>query len=167
MLHLAEYSEQVAEINYIHVMKISFLSLLFMIACAQPNNDISKQAAIEIINADKSMNDLAVKEGFYKTLLQFADDSVVKPQEGQLPVIGKQELEKYWSGKTDTRDISWTPTKAEASLSGDLGYTLGNWKMVAKDTTYYGNYYTIWKKQADGKWKFVVDGGNNTPQPKN
>lgn len=36
---------------------------------------------------------------------------------------------------------------AEASESGEPGYTLGNWKMVLKDTVLYGNYCTIWKKQ--------------------
>jgi len=74
-------------------------------------------------------------------------------------------LEKYWSGKTDTKNISWEPFKAEASSSGDMGYSLGNWKMTTPDTTYYGNYYTIWKRLTDGAWKFVVDGGNNTPAP--
>ena len=127
--------------------------------------DLRKQAADEMVQADKDMSTLASKEGFYKTLLAYADDSVVKPQEGQLPVIGKTGLEKFWSDKPDTKDISWEPYKAEASRSGDLGYTLGNWKLVSKDTTMYGNYYTIWKKQPDGKWKFTVDGGNSTPKP--
>jgi len=124
---------------------------------------MSKQAAQEITNADMAMSDMAVKDGFQKTLLQFADDSIVKPKEGEFSVIGKRALEKYWSGKTDTKDISWEPYKAEAAKSGDMGYTLGNWKMITKDSTYYGNYYTFWKRQADGTWKFVVDGGNNTP----
>ncbi|MEP6793019.1 MAG: hypothetical protein ABJB16_01745 [Saprospiraceae bacterium] len=108
---------------------------------------------------------MAVKDGFHKTLLHFADDSLVKPQDVELPVIGKIALEKYWTGKTDIKDISWAPFKAEAAQSGELGYTLGNWKFKAKDSTFFGNYYTIWKKQADGNWKFVVDGGNNTPAP--
>ena len=138
---------------------------IFFTACTPQQNDLSRQSADEIKMADKKMSDMAVKEGFYFTLLQFADDSVVKPQEGEFPVIGKKALEKYWTGKNDTRDISWEPYKAEASKSGDMGYTLGNWKMMTKDSTFYGNYYTIWKRQADGHWKFVVDGGNNTPAP--
>ncbi len=111
------------------------------------------------------MNDMAVKEGFHITLLHYADDSLVKPQDGEYPVIGKTALEKYWSGKPDTKAISWSPFKADAAQSGDFGYTLGNWKFVTKDSIYYGNYYTIWKKHSDGSWKFVVDGGNNTPPP--
>ncbi len=113
--------------------------------------DISKQAQQEIINADKAMSDMAAKEGFHKSLLYYADDSVVKPQDGQLPVIGKQSLIKYWANKDETKDITWYPYKAEASKSGEIGYTLGNWKFVAKDTTMYGNYYTIWKKQNESK----------------
>lgn len=141
---------------------IAFVTLL---SCNQQSSDISKQAEQEIINADNAMSNMAAKEGFHKTLLTYADDSVVKPQEGELPVIGKQSLIKYWAGEDETKAITWEPYKAEASKSGELGYTLGNWKFVTEDTTLYGNYYTIWKKQKDGKWKFVVDGGNNTPPP--
>ena len=144
--------------------KIIAITFLF-ISCDSQQTDLSQQAADEIVQADKDMNILASKEGFYKALLAYADDSVVKPQEGQLPVIGKSSLEKFWSDKPDTKEISWEPYKAEAARSGDLGYTLGNWKLVSKDTTMYGNYYTIWKKQPDGKWKFTVDGGNSTPKP--
>ena len=121
--------------------------------------------AKQIIQTDKAMSDEAAKNGFYKTLLLYADDSVVKPQEGMLPIVGKQALEKFWNERTDFKGMTWEPFKAEASKQGDMGYTLGNWKLVTNDTTLYGNYYTIWKKQADSKWKFVVDGGNNTPAP--
>ena len=146
-------------------MKKIFIAACLFASCNMQTKDLSKQTSQEIIQADKDMNILASKEGFYKALLAYADDSVVKPQEGQLPVIGKSSLEKFWKDKPDTKDISWEPYKAEAARSGDLGYTLGNWKLVSKDTTIYGNYYTIWKKQLDGKWKFTVDGGNSTPKP--
>ncbi len=60
--------------------------------------------------------------------------------------------------------------KAEVSASGDLGYTFGGFAFKIKtkagvDTTYYGDYITIWRKQPDGKWKFVFDGGTDTPHP--
>jgi len=148
-------------------MKNILIGLILFSGCTQKQINLSEQAKNEIISADKTMSDRAGKEGFFKTLLLFADDSVVKMKEGEFPVIGKNELVKYWSGKDDTKAISWDPFKAEAAASGEIGYTLGNWKFVTKDSTYYGNYYTIWKKQHDGTWKFVVDGGNGTPPPIN
>ena len=146
-------------------MKKFLIGILTLIACNSAPINKSKQAAEEIMQADREMSLLASKEGFNKALLAYADDSVVKPQEGELPVFGKLALEKYWIDKPDTKGLSWEPFKAEASQSGDLGYTLGNWKMVMADTILYGNYCTIWKKQADGKWKFTFDAGNNTPKP--
>lgn len=139
--------------------------MFLIVSCNTKQKDISGKAVKEILQAEKDMNDLAAKEGFNKALLFYADDSVVKPQEAALPIIGKTALEKYWSNQTDTKNISWKPFKAEAAKSGDLGYTLGYWKFVSEDTTIYGTYYTIWKKQTEGKWKFTMDAGNNSPKP--
>ena len=143
-----------------------------VVACnSQPSanqdskEDLSEQSEKEIWETDLMMSDLAIRDGFNKALIMYADDSLVKPKEGELPVIGKSALENYYRDREDTKDISWKPFKVEAAKSGELGYSLGNWTFVAEDTTYYGNYYTIWKKQTDGKWKWVVDGGNGTPAP--
>jgi ketosteroid isomerase-like protein len=144
-------------------MKCLFIPLLLLISCTQPAKDLSEQSAKEIRDADLAMNDMAIKEGFNKALLAYADDSLIKPQDGQMPIIGKKALEDHYAGKDGPKEISWNPCTAEASASGDLGYTVGNWKYITPDTTMYGLYYTIWKKQADGKWKWTVDGGNNMP----
>ena len=144
-------------------MKKFLILLLFFTACAQPVKDLSEQSAKEIHDADLAMNDLALKEGFNKALLAYADDNLFKPEEGRLPIVGKKALEEHYAGKEGTKDISWAPFTAVASTSGDMGYTMGNWKYASADTTEYGFYYTIWKKQADGSWKWTVDGGNNMP----
>jgi len=150
-------------------MKNEFLKIItgFILfsSCTSNRPDLSKQAKEEIINADKAMNQLASSKGFYSALLQYSDDSIIKPKEGELPVIGKKLLEKYWEDKAVIKEITWEPILAEASSSGDMGYTFGDWKYKSKDTVMYGNYCTIWKKQVDGSWKFVYDGGNNTPKP--
>jgi ketosteroid isomerase-like protein len=140
-----------------------FALLLFIVSCSPKETDLSDQTKDEIMRADITMSRLAEEEGFFKSLLSYADNDVVKLKEGEFPVIGKNDLTKYWAGKEDFKTLTWTPFKAEAAKSGDLGYTIGNWKFVTTDSTYYGNYYTVWKKQNDGSWKFVLDGGNNTP----
>lgn len=146
-------------------MKVLVPFVLLLTACVQAPPDLSERARAEIISADSTMSILAGKEGFHHALLAFAHDSVIKPDEGRLPILGKQALEKEWAGKPGSKEISWKPFRAEASRSGDLGYTFGIWKLVTPDTSYYGNYFTAWKKGADGSWKWVVDGGNNTPDP--
>jgi len=144
-------------------MKSLLIPLLLLIGCTHPAQDLSEQSAKEIREADIAMNAMAAKEGFNKALLAFADDNLFKPEDGEFPIVGKKALEDRYAGKEGTKEISWSPFKSEASAAGDLGYTLGNWKYVTPDTTLYGMYYTIWKKQADGKWLWSVDGGHNMP----
>ena len=136
-------------------MKYLLLILIAIMACKK--KDASLEATFQIIATDKEMSDLASREGFHKALLLYADDNIVKPEEGENPVIGKPSLEKYWAGKSDFKNLSWEPYKAEAAGSGDLGYSLGNWKMVTEDTTYYGNYYTIWKKHQFHNARPIID----------
>lgn len=144
-------------------MRKLLLPVLLITSCAQPAQDLSDQSAKEIRDADIAMNDLASKEGFNKALLAYADDNLFKPQENQMPIVGKKALEEHYAGKEGTKAITWAPFEAKAAASGELGYTMGNWKYADADTTMYGFYYTIWKKQADGSWKWSVDGGNNMP----
>lgn len=66
--------------------------------------------------------------------------------------------------------LNWRPVYADATSSGDLGFTVGEYVFTGRGTTgtvvqRFGKYLTIWKKQADGEWRFVVDGGNTSPTP--
>jgi ketosteroid isomerase-like protein len=61
--------------------------------------------------------------------------------------------------------LLWAPRVADAAPSGDLGYTSGDAIIhVGKDIS-YSNYLTVWKRLADGRWRFVADGGNSAPAP--
>ena len=142
----------------------SFSSIFIMTFCntKQPDTEQLKQ---KIINADKAMSNLAVKEGFLKAILHYADDDIVKLNDGSYPVIGKKAYGDLYGDKAGPKALTWEPLKAEVAKSGELGYTWGNWKYELKDTTYHGNYFTVWKLQQDGSWKVALDGGNTTPPP--
>jgi len=64
--------------------------------------------------------------------------------------------------------LAWQPAFAGMAASGDMGFTTGPWeaKEDIKDEKpqAYGHFVTVWKKQADGSWKFVVDLGISHPQ---
>ena len=52
--------------------------------------------------------------------------------------------------------LVWWPLWAGIARSGDLGFTTGPYSY---DGQLRGYYFTVWKKQADGGWKWVYDGG--------
>ena len=146
-------------------MKKIIIAAIFLSSCKMRTTDLSKQAAEQIRSADLAMSELATKEGFFQALLKYADDSLIIPGEGKLPMIGKSEVAKGWAEKPMIKELTWRPFRAEASQSGDIGYSFGYAIYRGKDTTTYTNYCTIWKKQNDGSWKFVYDAGNNIPPP--
>lgn len=97
----------------------------------------------------------------------FAEDGVALGN-GAPPKIGKIAIAKSstWSAK-DYR-LTWTPTDALMGPSGDMGYTWGHYEGRSKDANgnpvlTSGRYITMWRKQADGNWKVVLDAGANEP----
>ncbi|MDP2688399.1 MAG: nuclear transport factor 2 family protein [Aequorivita sp.] len=148
-------------------MKLKYV-LVFTIfwACDEQNQNSTAPSPQQIIVADKDASNLASEIGFNNALLSVADSSFVKLGNGQLPILGKMAFANSFDKNNDTKTITWHPIKAEVARSGELGYSWGNWQFKTPDTTYYGNYVTIWKKKEDGKWKMILDGGNSTPNPK-
>ena len=63
--------------------------------------------------------------------------------------------------------LAWQPAFAGMSAAGDLGFTTGPWefRQDVKDEkpAGYGHFVTLWKKQTDGTWKFVIDLGISHP----
>jgi len=53
--------------------------------------------------------------------------------------------------------LTFTPTKAEVSAAGDLGYTTGTYEMKTGAGSEKGKYVAIWAKQANGEWKVKED----------
>ena len=95
------------------------LSILFLFtACTREQIDLSEKSKKEIITVDLAMSDLAAKEGFHSALLAYADDSVVKPSEGEFPVIGKEALTIYWSGKEVLTNITLNRIKLKLQDQG-------------------------------------------------
>jgi ketosteroid isomerase-like protein len=154
------------EMRFRHNILIKFLFPVFLLLIACSHADLRQDAINEILHTDKEMSKKASEVGFNRTLMEYACDGFVKLNNGSFPVVGKLAFSERFLSRPDIKTISWAPEEAESSASGDLGYSWGNWKFVTPDTTYYGNYVTIWKKDTGGKWRMLLDGGNSTPKPK-
>lgn len=57
----------------------------------------------------------------------------------------------------DEPSLEWWPNFAGVSRSGDFGFTTGGVALNGRRT---GHYFTIWRRQPDGSWKWVYDGGS-------
>jgi ketosteroid isomerase-like protein len=148
--------------------KTAFGFLFLLFACHHPKADVN-----DIIKTDKEFSAMCIEKGMSEAFMKYAADDVIKMRPHEFPIMGKQELKKMFDAHASDGDLKfdWQPVKADIASSGDLGYTFGNWKIFIKgnsaapDTTLYGNYVSIWKKQNDGTWKYELDGGNSTPAP--
>jgi len=150
---------------------------LLVAACNQKTSMSSMPAAgnmdslrASLMNADKAWNDASLKKGYAHSRVDFAADEGIELEPNEMPLVGKQAMNDYAAGHPDTAQTSqWMATKAEVAASGDLGYTYGAYSLKMKtkrgtDTTEYGTYVTVWKKQSDGSWKFVADASVESPQ---
>jgi ketosteroid isomerase-like protein len=66
--------------------------------------------------------------------------------------------------------LQWSPTKANMSASGDLGYTAGSYAFTTNDAAgkpaiERGKYIEVWRKQSDGSWKCIEDMFNADTPP--
>lgn len=150
---------------------------LFAYNCRQgKNNTISgekmrEETKSELVNTDIEFYNFSQKNGTGRAFIEFADTGAVMLRQDNFPVSGKSAIMQLYKGReSNVTPLKWKPVKADVSEDGTLGFTYGNWEYAAKDEsgklqTTYGNYVTVWKKQSDGKWKYVLDGGNTTPPP--
>ena len=97
-----------------------------------------------------------------KAFLYYVSDSGVMLRDDAYPLRGKRAIYDLFSTRNDTSFIlTWEPLFESIARSGDMGYTYGIFTSRVKATgeESRGTYITIWKKQTDGQWKFVLDAG--------
>ena len=117
----------------------------------------------DLFKVDKEFSALSKEKGMKYAFLEYAADSAVLLQRNIMPIIGKMAIHSSFEAFSDTGFmLTWEPLDADISKSGDLGYTYGLYTSLIKsdNSLSRGKYVTVWKKQADGSWKYVLDGGN-------
>ncbi|HEV7844168.1 MAG TPA: nuclear transport factor 2 family protein, partial [Pyrinomonadaceae bacterium] len=117
-----------------------------------------------LVNTERAFARRAAEEGTRDAFLAFlADDGIVFAPG---PTNGK----KSWEARPSRPGLlSWGPIYADISVAGDMGYDTGPWEFRPKGAedkpVAFGNFMTIWKKQPDGTFKFMLDLGISNPQP--
>jgi ketosteroid isomerase-like protein len=124
----------------------------------------------EMLAADKAFSAMSAVKGAHAAFLAYMADDVLLYEGAHPPIAGKAAAAAYYADQEKktptygTQRLEWTPTGADASEDGSLGYTHGTWTLSAKkadgsEVHVTGYYVTEWRRQADGKYKFVADIG--------
>jgi ketosteroid isomerase-like protein len=123
-----------------------------------PNQQSLVDAEWAFINMAKDLN---VRDAF---IANFNDESIVFNE--NVPVKAKGF---YATLKPNDSWLKWEPVYTDIAASGDFGFNTGPWEFRAKKTDEkaiaFGHFVSVWKKQADGKWKLAVDIGITHPSP--
>jgi ketosteroid isomerase-like protein len=146
--------------NGFNIMLFVFIIIFIAILSCSKNN-IDHPTGI-LLKTDREFSAMSIREGMHKAFLYYIADDGVILRNNSYPEEGKETLEERFSGKSDSSFIlSWEPVFEKISESGDLGYTYGIHTATDKATgeVEKGTYITIWQKQANGSWKFVLDTG--------
>jgi ketosteroid isomerase-like protein len=133
------------------------------IQCSTPDTGKGKE---EILNTDKAFSELSKAKGMKHAFLEFAADEVVILRKNSFPQVGENAMAERFRSFSDTGFVlTWEPQFAAVAASGDLGYSFGIYTSTSKDSlgspvVEKGTYVSVWKKNDEGKWKFVLDTGN-------
>jgi ketosteroid isomerase-like protein len=115
--------------------------------------DLEKLVATEMAFAKKAA-DTNTRQAFLDFMT--ADAVMFVPTAGS--------AKDYWEKRAVTPALlAWHPIWADISADGQMGWTTGPWEFRAKGKddkpTAFGQFATVWLKQADGNFKFAVDLG--------
>jgi ketosteroid isomerase-like protein len=114
----------------------------------------------QMMEADKAFSKMSVEKGMKAAFLEYIDSNGVLLKPNEFPIIGADAVDYLIQQNDSAYTLQWEPKGGAVAKSGELGYTYGLYALKATDSTVYGTYISIWKKQSDGSWKFVLDSGN-------
>ncbi|WP_192820561.1 nuclear transport factor 2 family protein [Rufibacter sp. LB8] len=137
-------------------------TLLFLI-CLFSFLQVKGQTAVQqVVQAERAFAQMALDQDTRAAFLQHMNEASLLAGKGKL-VKGR---DLYLNLPPDTvGKLHWEPTFATVSVSGELGYTSGpfTYKVKGKAVA-FGHFATVWLRQSDGQWKFVIDlGGPHGP----
>lgn len=132
------------------------LLALVLAGCASAGGDAQPavSSAAPIIAAERAFAQMSIEVGTNQAFRSFSapDGQVLAPDLVDTSTRYGPELDAPPGG------FFWWPAYAGISRSGDLGFTTGPYSADPARTP-AGIYFTVWRRQPDGSFKWLYDGG--------
>ena len=143
---------------------IYFYSILLFTVLLTSSNLPKMDNTKELIDIDRFYSALSKEKGMNFAFLTMFDTNGVMLTAKKPPIVGIKAIEDLLLTRNDSIfTLTWEPQFAKIANSGELGYTFGIYKITdnaTEATIEEGTYTTIWQKNKIGKWKAVLDTGN-------
>jgi ketosteroid isomerase-like protein len=117
----------------------------------------------ELMDADRAFARSTADKGSEGWIAWFAEDGMIVTAEGPL-AKGRKAVHDLTAPFLNDPGVTftWEPEQAEASAGGDMGWTVGSYRVQAtgadgQPMERTGRYVTVWQRQADGSWKVALD----------
>ena len=141
-----------------------FAGVVLLASMVQAQGDLPP-ALRDMIDAERSFAARERAVGWKQAFLEyFADDAV--GFNGTQSGAAKAQIRTAPDPPKDAQ-LLWEPRYGDIAASGELGWLTGPSTSInpARDNgaPRYGNYASVWKRQADGAFKVVMDVGVNVP----
>jgi ketosteroid isomerase-like protein len=148
-------------------MKTTVCLIALFLLAATAQKPTTESPLHSMVATERAFSQASADKGTRDSFLMFiAEDGILfRPS----AVLGKKWLLEHPVPLVENRPLlSWQPTFAYMAAAGDMGYTFGPWeyKQSINDQkpSAFGHFITMWKKQADGAWRFAIDLGVSHPQ---
>ena len=120
-----------------------------------------KNSVEELFEADRNFSAAAEEIGFNKAFIEFAHSDAVLLRDNNMPLVGKTAIRQLFeNANSQGVHFTWKPLAGDIAKSGEMGYTYGIYTLNKDTVVEKGTYVSIWKKDVEGNWKYVLDSGN-------
>lgn len=117
----------------------------------------------EVEETEKAFNNYASSKSIAEAFYEFAAEDAVIKRENDTIIKGKEAIKNYYSNpKYSKATVNWKPDFTDVTEDGTMAYTYGKYVWTTIDSIgnkkeFKGVFHTVWRKQKDGRWKYVWD----------
>jgi len=133
---------------------------LLLTACASARPAAQDVTPAPIIAAERAFAADGAAQGWVAAFRRAAAPEAITLSPD--PVNAQENLARV-EGDGST-GLDWRPAYAGIAQSGDFGFTTGPFQVRGREGI-VGHYFTVWRRQRDGSWKWIFDGGTDVADP--
>jgi ketosteroid isomerase-like protein len=124
-------------------------------------------ALAEMRDAENNFSMLSVTGGAGRAFDKYVTDDARFYRSGALPVVGANAIKDYL--RQNVAKFSWELIDGGVASAGDFGYTYGSYELIpalgkGDGKTEHGYFARVWKRDARGRWRAVMNVAHALPK---